>query len=51
MAAQFPSGKRARWIAKSATRTIERDREVTDGLVAQGWTVIRLWESEVPSGR
>jgi DNA mismatch endonuclease (patch repair protein) len=34
------------WMAK-LTRTMERDREVTAGLIAQGWTVVRIWESDV----
>jgi len=33
------------WVAK-IQRTMERDREVTGGLVQQGWTVLRYWESE-----
>jgi DNA mismatch endonuclease (patch repair protein) len=42
---QFPSN-RDFWVPK-LRRTIERDKEVTAALKAKGWTVIRLWESEV----
>ncbi len=41
----FPS--RTQWWATKIRRNIERDREVTRLLTEQGWTVIRLWESEV----
>lgn len=34
------------WMAKIA-RNMQRDREVTRTLNAAGWTVVRLWESEV----
>jgi DNA mismatch endonuclease (patch repair protein) len=46
MEAQFPKAKRAWWVAKLG-RTVERDREVTAALEDDGWTVVRLWESEV----
>jgi DNA mismatch endonuclease (patch repair protein) len=42
---QFPSN-RDFWVAK-IRRNMERDQEVTAALVANGWTVVRLWESEV----
>jgi DNA mismatch endonuclease, patch repair protein len=42
---QFPTNQEF-WVAK-ITRNMERDREVTAALVADGWRVIRLWESEV----
>jgi DNA mismatch endonuclease (patch repair protein) len=32
---------------KKIMRNIERDKEVTDFLKSEGWTVIRFWESEV----
>lgn len=41
----FPSN-RAWWMQK-LERTIARDREVTAMLRKDGWTVIRVWESEV----
>jgi DNA mismatch endonuclease (patch repair protein) len=41
----FPS-RTAWWVAK-IERNIARDREVTRRLVADGWRVIRVWESEV----
>lgn len=37
---------RAYWIAKF-NRRVARDDEVTATLKADGWTVIRLWESDV----
>ncbi len=46
MEAQFRAGNRERWIAK-LRRNMERDREVTARLEAEGWTVVRVWESEV----
>jgi len=46
MEAQFPEAKRERWTAK-LRRNIARDREVTSALEARGWTVVRLWESEI----
>jgi DNA mismatch endonuclease (patch repair protein) len=42
---QFPSN-RDFWVAK-IRRNMQRDQEVTAALVAGGWTVVRLWESEV----
>ncbi len=41
----FPT--RTEWWVAKITRTMERDRQVTAQLVADGWTVIRLWESAV----
>jgi DNA mismatch endonuclease (patch repair protein) len=46
MEQQFPEAKRERWTAK-LERNVERDREVTAALEKAGWTVVRLWESEV----
>jgi DNA mismatch endonuclease (patch repair protein) len=46
MAAQFPEAKREHWTAK-LKRNVDRDREVTAALEAAGWTVLRLWESEI----
>jgi len=34
------------WIAK-IERNIERDREVNAFLIANGWTVLRFWSTEV----
>lgn len=34
------------WVAK-LKRNIERDHEVTAALTRDGWTVIRVWESDV----
>ena len=43
------------WI-KKFSRRVERDDEVTETLRAQGWIVLRFWESEIkksiePTGR
>lgn len=46
MEEQFPEGKREHWSAK-LRRNIARDHEVTAALESDGWTVVRLWESEV----
>ncbi len=34
------------WTAK-ITRNVERDRQVTNRLAEQGWTVVRIWESDI----
>lgn len=34
------------WVAK-ITRNVQRDREVDERLAAEGWRVLRVWESEV----
>jgi DNA mismatch endonuclease (patch repair protein) len=41
----FPTNKEF-WVAK-ISRTIARDREVTDQLTASGWRVVRLWEQNI----
>jgi DNA mismatch endonuclease (patch repair protein) len=41
----FPS--RTEWWVHKIERNIARDREVTATLTKQGYTVIRLWESDV----
>ena len=41
----FPTNRE--WWTKKLRRTMERDREVTARLEAEGWNVIRLWESDV----
>lgn len=40
-------GNRYDWWRDKLATNIERDEKVTAELVAQGWKVIRLWESEV----
>jgi DNA mismatch endonuclease (patch repair protein) len=45
LADDFPSNTDW-WVAK-ITRNIERDREVSQRLTSEGWTVLRLWESDV----
>ena len=37
---------RSYWVPK-ILRTRERDRTATESLTQQGWTVIRLWESDI----
>lgn len=44
---QRPLTNAARWQAK-LDRNVERDREVTRELEAQGWTVVTVWECEPP---
>jgi DNA mismatch endonuclease (patch repair protein) len=34
------------WV-KKIQRNMERDREVTHQLEEKGWTVVRIWESEI----
>lgn len=34
------------WVAK-IRRNVDRDREVDDRLAGEGWTVLRVWESDV----
>ncbi|MFN2495901.1 MAG: very short patch repair endonuclease [Pseudonocardiaceae bacterium] len=41
----FPT--RTRWWVEKIEANMRRDREVTTTLREQGWTVIRLWESDV----
>lgn len=40
------SSNKAYWIPK-IERNIQRDKEVTRTLIANGWTVLRFWEHEV----
>jgi DNA mismatch endonuclease (patch repair protein) len=35
------------WWVKKISRTVSRDREVTEALEAAGWYVCRVWESEI----
>jgi DNA mismatch endonuclease (patch repair protein) len=46
MEAQFPAPKRAEWVAK-LRRNVERDATVEKALSAEGWQVIRVWESDI----
>ena len=41
----FPT--RTNWWVQKITRTVERDREVDRGLGEAGWSVIRIWASDV----
>ncbi|MFD3439614.1 very short patch repair endonuclease [Streptomyces sp. NPDC058685] len=38
----------AEWWRTKLDRNMARDRETTDHLQAQGWTVLRFWEHESP---
>lgn len=40
-------GARQDWWVAKLRRNAERDREVTNRLAADDWTVVRVWESEV----
>jgi DNA mismatch endonuclease (patch repair protein) len=45
LAELFPT--RTEWWVAKIERTVARDREVTEALRRQGWTVLRLWEHDV----
>lgn len=45
MAELFPT--RTDWWVAKIKRNMQRDQEVNARLAADGWTVIRIWESEV----
>jgi DNA mismatch endonuclease, patch repair protein len=38
----------AGWWADKLDRNIQRDRDTDQRLVADGWTVVRIWEHESP---
>ncbi|MFI1353308.1 very short patch repair endonuclease [Streptomyces sp. NPDC020898] len=38
----------AEWWREKLDRNMARDRETTEQLVAEGWTVLRFWEHEAP---
>ena len=41
------SGTNKEFWARKLSRNIERDREVNDALMEEGWLVLRVWESEI----
>lgn len=45
LAELFPT--RTQWWVAKIEANMRRDHEVTSTLRAQGWTVIRLWESDI----
>jgi DNA mismatch endonuclease, patch repair protein len=45
LAELFPT--RSEWWVAKIQRNVQRDREVTTALRADGWTVVRLWESDI----
>ncbi|MEU8847799.1 very short patch repair endonuclease [Streptomyces sp. NPDC048564] len=38
----------ADWWRQKLDRNMARDRETTEHLIAEGWTVLRFWEHEAP---
>ncbi len=44
--ARLKTGNKDYWLDKCQRRVV-RDREITAALQAEGWLVLRLWESEV----
>lgn len=38
----------AEWWREKLDRNMARDRETTEHLTAEGWTVLRFWEHEAP---
>lgn len=44
---QMVRGRRQDWWIAKLSRNAERDREVTADLEADGWAVLRIWESGV----
>ncbi|MEU5767506.1 very short patch repair endonuclease [Streptomyces asoensis] len=38
----------AEWWRTKLDRNMARDRETTEHLIAEGWTVLRFWEHEAP---
>ena len=40
-------GSNKEFWRKKLTRNVERDKEVNDKLVAEGWLVLRFWESDI----
>lgn len=45
LAEMFPT--RTEWWVAKIERNVERDREVSERLTAEGWRVVRLWEHDV----
>ncbi len=45
LADMFPN--RTEWWVEKITRTMRRDAEVTELLIAEDWRVLRFWESDV----
>ena len=43
---RIPKSNQDYWIPK-ITRNIERDKEVTEKLQIEGWTVLRFWGKEI----
>ena len=40
-------GERQDWWVNKLARNVERDREVTEELLRDGWRVMRLWTSDI----
>lgn len=43
----YGRGHNGTFWSNKISRNIERDRQVTDGLRADGWCVVRVWETEL----
>jgi len=39
--------RRRKWWLAKVQRNVERDRRVREALEAEGWIVVRIWESDV----
>ena len=47
---KLQAGSNAAYWTKKIARNIERDRRINERLEADGWTVLRFWESEILEG-
>ncbi len=47
MEAQFEGSPRGDWWIAKIRGNVERDRRVTSTLQAEGWTVLRFWDTDV----
>jgi len=47
MESQFEGSPRGDWWIAKIRGNVERDRRVTSALEADGWTVLRFWDTEV----
>ena len=45
--AQFVASPRAEYWVGKITRNVQRDRLNTERLVAEGWRILRFWESDI----
>jgi DNA mismatch endonuclease (patch repair protein) len=47
MEAQFEGSQRGDWWIAKIRGNVDRDRRVTSALEADGWMVLRFWDTEV----